>query len=104
MIEIREISLCDLIWDDHKNRINIEKHGCSFEEAHLILNSFNLTFIDDKKDYGEIRYTTIGIWYERIAIVVYTMRDDYYRIISMRKANEREKAYYYAKIREIRFH
>ena len=53
-----------------------------------------LTVEDDRQDYGESRFITIGFLDSRMVILVWTPRDDAYRIISMRKANEREQAIY----------
>ena len=51
-----------------------------------------LTVEDDRKDYGEDRFITIGFLDGRMAVLVWTPRNDTPRIISMRRANEREQA------------
>ena len=53
-----------------------------------------LTVEDDRQGYGGVRFITIGFLDSRMVILVWTPRDDAYRIISMRKANEREQAIY----------
>jgi len=53
-----------------------------------------LTVEDDRRDYGEERYITIGFLDQRMVVVVWTARNATRRIISMRKANEREQAHY----------
>ena len=53
-----------------------------------------LTVEDDRQDYGEVRYITIGFLDEAMAVLVWTRRDDAHRIISMRRANERERRLY----------
>lgn len=78
-------------WDKNKNELNIRTHGLDFYDAHLIFLKSHFTFVDDRYDYGEKRFVTIGSLNRRIVIVVHTMRNDKIRIISMRKANEREK-------------
>jgi uncharacterized DUF497 family protein len=50
-------------------------------------------------DYGETRYITIGFLDERMVVLVWTPRGDIHRIISMRKANDREKAIYEPRFR-----
>ena len=47
---------------------------------------------DARFDYGEPRFTTVGVLDGRMVIVVWTPRGEVRRIISMRKANEREIA------------
>ncbi len=58
-----------------------------------------LVAVDDRKDYGEIRYTAYSLYENCLFNVVYTERNNKIRIISVRKANEREKARYKAAIR-----
>jgi uncharacterized DUF497 family protein len=45
-------------------------------------------------DYGETRLITVGYLDSRMVVCVWTPRDDGIRVISMRKANEREQAKY----------
>lgn len=82
-------------WDE--NKINIEKHGISFQEAILIFDSIILTGTDDRSDYGEIREISIGeITHGIVIVVVHTKRKDKIRIISARKASFLERMKYYA--------
>ena len=53
-----------------------------------------LTVQDDRRDYGEERFITIGFLDQRMVVVVWTSRNGSRRVISMRKANEREQAHY----------
>ena len=53
-----------------------------------------LTVEDDRRDYGEDRFITIGFLDGRMVVLVWTPRNDNPRIISMRRANEREQALY----------
>ena len=53
-----------------------------------------LTVGDDRQNYGEDRFITIGFLDGRMVILVWTPRSGTRRIISMRKANEREQALY----------
>jgi len=82
-------------WDDEKNLANIEKHGIDFETAKRIFEGQTLTVIDDRFDYGEIREISIGM-VDGIAIltVAHTDRDNKIRIISARRANQKERARY----------
>jgi uncharacterized DUF497 family protein len=45
-------------------------------------------------DYGEIRFITIGRLDRRMVVMVWTQRGATRRIISLRKANAREQAFY----------
>lgn len=53
-----------------------------------------MTIEDDRKDYGEVRFFTIGLLDGRMVVIVWTWRGQDQRIISMRKANEREQNAY----------
>jgi uncharacterized protein len=80
-------------WDDSKNALNIEKHGIDFNDALELFKNDRLIFPDERKDYGESRFITVGHINNRLVIAVYTQRkSDTIRIISLRKANSREKA------------
>ena len=53
-----------------------------------------LTVEDDRQDYGEVRYITIGFLDEAMVVLVWTRRDDAHRIISRRRAHKRERRLY----------
>lgn len=50
----------------------------------------HFTRVDTRRDYGELRYVTVGWLDSRIVALVWTLRDDTRRIISMRHCHERE--------------
>ena len=62
--------------------------------ADEVFDGATLTVEDDRQVYGENRFITIGLLDERMVILVWTLRNDRHRIISMRKTNEREQALY----------
>ena len=53
-----------------------------------------LTAEDDRRDYGEDRFITVGFLDASMVVVVWTPRKVGARIISMRKANDREQRIY----------
>jgi uncharacterized DUF497 family protein len=53
---------------------------------------------DDRFDYGEKRYITIGLLRGRMVVLVWTPRGEARHIISIRKANEREQARFKSRI------
>ena len=82
-------------WDENKNKSNIEKHGIDFEIAKLIFeDKKRKTSLDNRKEYGEERFKTVGKIYGIIMSVVYTYRNAIIRIISARKAGEKERDEY----------
>ena len=80
-------------WDENKNIKNVEKQGLNFEDAKgLFINGTLQITVDNRKNYGEIRYSGLGYINSRLVNVVFTMRQpNIIRIISFRKANNREK-------------
>lgn len=82
-------------WDSDKANLNAEKHGIRFELAALVfLDEDRLTAVDDRFDYGEERFITMGHIENRLHVVVYVETEDIIRIISARKANRREQERY----------
>ena len=81
----------DFEWDPAKRAANLLKHGVDFRSAEEFFSNEIVVLTDNRRDYGEKRFTSIGLIKGRMMIVVFTRKGDKYRIISMRKANEREK-------------
>lgn len=81
-------------WDEAKSQTNLEKHGLAFEDAEDVFEGDVITVSDQRKDYGEPRFATLGMLHGRVVFVAHTVRSGKVRIISMRKANEREQKIY----------
>jgi hypothetical protein len=82
-------------WDEAKNDVNIRKHGIDFVDVIEMFNHPMLTLVDDREDYGEVRWIGIGWLKALMGVVVYTERKgDVIRIISARKAIKYEVRYY----------
>ena len=85
-------------WDEDKNAVNIAERGFSFAFASKVFeNKGRATTRDRRKDYGELRFITLGRINDRLYVVVHTPRgEEVTRIISARKANKREQRAFYA--------
>ena len=82
-------------WDDNKNRINIQKHGISFETAALVFaDEERIEYYDKLHSQDEDRYVVLGC-VQGILYVVYTMREEAVRLISARMATSTERKIYY---------
>ena len=68
----------------------LQERGLDFQRAKDVFDGPHLTRPDQRKDYGERRFISAGKLNGRIVIIVWTPRGRARRIISMRKANERE--------------
>lgn len=83
-------------WDEEKARSNLAKHGVSFLTAAEIFSNEIMERIDDREDYGEVRWIALGRADAEVFRVVYTWRGDrLIRIISAQKASRDERDIYY---------
>jgi uncharacterized protein len=82
-------------FDPTKNAINLRKHGVELSEGDGVLNDpFALT-IEDELSQSERRFVTLGInAFGALMVVVWTPRNDGIRIISVRRAEPKERRVY----------
>ena len=85
----------DFEWDEAKNRSNIRKHGVDFAVAKRIFLGAVVTETDGRKDYGEIRYRSIGSAQGGVVVVAHARRNGRIRLISARPASRRERRKYH---------
>ena len=81
-------------FDEAKRAATLKARGLDMARASLVFAGATLTVEDDRQDYGEIRYITIGFLDHTMVVIVWTRRNDTHRIISLRRANERERRLY----------
>ena len=85
-------------WDDNKNKINITKHGISFEEASSVfLDEKALLFDDPEHSEEEERFLLLGMSEDANLCIVchcYRESDTVIRLISARKATKKESERY----------
>ena len=72
----------------------LHERGLDFARANEIFAGFHFTGQDNREIYDEHRFITVGYLDTRLVVLVWTPRGEARRIISMRKANDREKAIY----------
>lgn len=84
-------------WHDAKAAANLLNHGVSFEWAATVFKDpFGVEMIDDREDYGEDRFVTIGMAEGKILLfVAYTERAESIRLISARRATRNEQEHYF---------
>ncbi len=84
-----------LVWDRRKNEINIEKHGLDFADSYKVFELPMLAALDERKEYGEDRWISIGLMDDRVVVLVFTEPDeDTIRVVSFRKATNDERKKY----------
>ena len=84
----------DIEFDPAKNTRNIELRGISFDLAAEMEFDSALVLLDTRKDYGEHRFSATGIIAGRVHVLIFKPTQAGIRVISLRKANEREVKQY----------
>ena len=80
----------DIDFDPAKNQSNIQQRGLSFERVAYFDFETALFSMDERFDYGEIRYRALGFIDGRLYALVFVETSEGIRVISFRKANKRE--------------
>lgn len=85
-------------WDSRKAKVNIEKHGVSFDEASTVFDDVQgILFDDPDHSTEENRFILLGFSSNTKLLIVchcYRGEDDVIRIISARKATRSESIQY----------
>jgi uncharacterized protein len=83
-------------WNKPKAKDNYAKHGASFDVAKRVFEDpLAIEFLDDRQDYGEERFVTIGMVDGHVLFVAHAERNDNIRIISARRATKHEREAYF---------
>lgn len=83
-------------WDDRKAAANLRKHGVSFLTAAATFANERMERMDDREDYGEIRWISLGRVGQKVYRVVFTWRGkNLVRIISAQQADTDEEEHYF---------
>jgi uncharacterized DUF497 family protein len=81
-----------ITFDPAKREAILKERGLDFADAPEVFAGITAEAEDTRRDYGETRVICFGLLRGRLVQIVYTPRDAGRHIISMRKANGREKA------------
>lgn len=88
-------------WDEEKNLLNIRKHGFDFNDVPEMFRHPMLALRDERFDYEEARWISMGWINAWVSVVAYTERQgDVIRIISARRATRCEVMRYVETIRK----
>ena len=78
-------------FDPAKDAANLRKHGVSLAEGDGVFNDPLALTIGDSSSQGEQRFVSIGMnVFGKLRVVVYALRGDHARIISVRRAEPKE--------------
>ncbi len=84
----------EISFDPDKRARTLRERGLDFAEAPQVFAGPEYTQADERFDYPEPRFVTFGLLKECMVVIVWTATRTGRRIISMRKANDREQARY----------
>lgn len=82
----------DITYDPLKRAKTLATRGLDFDDVISVFAGLTVEIEDDRKEYGETRMICYGHLAGRLVVVVYVQRGETRHIVSMRKANDREKA------------
>lgn len=88
-------------WDEAKRRRNLDKHGLDFADVAEFGWDEATHAVDDRADYGKTRIVSMMPHRGRLYLCCWTPRSEAVRLITVRKANDRE-ARTYARTRQGR--
>jgi uncharacterized DUF497 family protein len=80
----------NISFDPTKSQSNSAKHGIALEQAAYMEWDSAVIWLDERCDYMEARYCAIAYIEIRLYCVSFTDRDNTRRIISLRRANQKE--------------
>ena len=86
------------IWDEPKRQANLNKHGVDFTDAERVFAGPTFTFEDDREDYGEQRWGTLGLLGVQVVVIVHTETEEEIRVISMREADNNEQLLFFTNL------
>ncbi len=81
-------------FENAKRDKTLLERGLDLTNAKSVFEGVHFTAKDTRVDYEEDRFITVGWLQARLVVLVWTPRGEVRRIISMRKANDREKTLY----------
>ena len=85
-------------WHEPKRQVALKKRGLDFAHAEQVFRGPTFTFEDDREDYGERRWVTLGLLRDKVVVIVHTETEDEIRVISMREANSDEQILFFANL------
>lgn len=83
-------------FDPTKDESNLDKHGLSLADADGFEWETAVVREDARKQYTEQRFEATGLIGDRLHVMVFCLRGDAVRVISLRKTNQREVKHYVA--------
>lgn len=83
-----------ITYDTAKNQRNIQERQLSFDDAANLDWATAKIWQDTRKAYPEVRYIAVGYLQGRLHVLCFAEAEEGIRVISFRKANQREQRAY----------
>jgi uncharacterized DUF497 family protein len=90
----------EFAWSETKRAANLKAHGLDFVDAPRVFEGLTFTFEDDRFSYCEQRFISLGLLAGFPVSIVHTESDHEIRVISFRKATNRETEIFFSKIQD----
>ena len=87
-------------WDERKRQLNLRVHGLDFRDAPAVFDGPTFTMEDDRFDYSEQRFLTLGFLAGVAVSIVHTETAAVIRVISFRKATRHEEALLFQSLKD----
>lgn len=87
-------------WSERKRSLNMKQHGLDFVDAPAVFAGLTFTYEDDRFSYQEQRFVTLGLLAGIPVSMVHTETAHEIRIISFRKATQREARLYFSQVQD----
>ena len=92
---MRIIDAMRFTWHEPKRQTTLHRRGLDFADAERVFADAVFTFEDDREDYGEQRWVTLGLLRGKVVVIVHIETENEIRIISMREADKNEQRLFF---------
>jgi uncharacterized DUF497 family protein len=82
-------------WSEAKRKLNLEQHGLDFVDARRVFEGPTFTYEDDRFEYLEQRFVSLGLLDGTVVSIVHTESPRLIRVFSFRKATKHEQAIFF---------
>ena len=80
-----------ITFDARKRRVNLKVHGYDFLDASRVFEGSTVTYEDDRFNYGEQRFVTLGFLGGVAVSIAHTETEEHIHVISFRRASRNEE-------------
>ena len=65
-----------ILWDDAKRQANLRRHGFDFADVEQVFSGITYTMEDNRFDYDEHRFVSLGLLGDIVVAIVHTEADE----------------------------